>query len=168
MCGIAGWIGRTTELLNSDVIIAMTAALAHRGPDGEGIHRDETRDGQYQLELGHRRLAIIDLRSGAQPMQTADGRAIVVYNGEIDHFQARRTELRQLGFAFSTCSDTEVLLQAYIAWGPEFVGRLRGMFAFALWDRAKQCLILARDRFGKKPLFLLEAGSRLIFGSEIK
>jgi asparagine synthase (glutamine-hydrolysing) len=168
MCGIAGWIGRTTELLNSDVIIAMTAAIAHRGPDGEGIHRDETRDGQYQLELGHRRLAIIDLRSGAQPMQTPDGRAIVVYNGEIYNFQALRTELRQLGFAFSTSSDTEVLLQAYIAWGPEFVVRLRGMFAFALWDRAEQCLVLARDRFGKKPLFLLESGSRLIFGSEIK
>src|SRR5262245_33016454 len=121
MCGIAGWIGRTTELPNSDVTIAMIQAIAHRGPDGEGIYAGQTRDGNYQVQLGHRRLAIIDLTSGAQPMKTPDDRAIVVYNGEIYNFQSLREELRRLDFSFSTTSDTEVLLQAYIAWGPEFV-----------------------------------------------
>jgi asparagine synthase (glutamine-hydrolysing) len=139
----------------------MTQAIAHRGPDGEGIFVGEG------VALGHRRLSIIDLSSaGSQPM--ALGAATVVYNGEAYNFPQLRMELEGLGHAFRGRSDTEVLLHAYEAWGLAGLERLEGIFAFALWDAARRRLILMRDRLGIKPLFYAWQGRRLAFGSEIK
>jgi asparagine synthase (glutamine-hydrolysing) len=165
MCGIAGCI--QDGGLPRSVITAMTEAIAHRGPDGSGLFAGATGDGRWQVALGHRRLAIIDLAGGVQPMVEA-GLALV-FNGEIYNFRELRRELEALGHRFRTSSDTEVLLAAYRAWGPDCVARLSGMFAFALWDGPRERLFLARDRFGKKPLYLWEdeAGG-LVFGSEIK
>jgi asparagine synthase (glutamine-hydrolysing) len=140
----------------------MTDVLAHRGPDGDGFHVEGA------LGLGHRRLAIIDLATGSQPMATADGALWITYNGEIYNFQALRRELTALGHEFRTTSDTEVILQGYRAWGVEVLGRLRGMFAFAIWDRPARRLLLARDRVGIKPLVYAWDGTCLRFGSEIK
>ncbi|MEW5729227.1 MAG: asparagine synthase (glutamine-hydrolyzing) [Pseudomonadota bacterium] len=169
MCGIAGWIAPASTAPGPGVIDAMTTAIAHRGPDGSGRFDAATVDGGWRLALGHRRLAIIDLDGGFQPMHSADGRVSLVFNGEIYNFRDLRTELISLGHLFRTQSDTEVLLEAYRAWGADCVTRLRGMFAFALWDAGRERLLLARDRFGKKPLYLWrgEEGS-LVFGSEIK
>lgn len=168
MCGIAGWIARRDSSPDAAVLQAMTDALAHRGPDGEGAFIADTRDGEHRAGLGHRRLAIIDLAAGQQPMHSADGLTSIVFNGEIYNFRSLREELRQSGGNFRTNSDTEVLLEAYRLWGPECVGRLRGMFAFAIWDARREELIFARDGFGKKPLYLLEAEGLLLFASEIK
>ena len=147
----------------------MTGAIVHRGPDGAGRHDAVTSDGAWRVALGHRRLAIIDLAGGVQPMADAEGRAVLTFNGEIYNFQELRAELEGMGYRFRTDSDTEVLLAAFLAWGPDCVGRLRGMFAFAVWDSVRDRLFLARDRFGKKPLYLWEDGNGgLAFGSEIK
>ncbi|MGE5505073.1 MAG: asparagine synthase (glutamine-hydrolyzing) [Actinomycetota bacterium] len=166
MCGIAGWIGRREA--EPGVLAAMTAAIAHRGPDGDGAFAARSRDGSVHLALGHRRLAIIDPAGGVQPMLAEDGRTALVFNGEIYNFRELQAELEGLGHRFRTRSDTEVLLAAYLAWGDGCLARLRGMFAFALWDANRERLLLARDRFGKKPLFLWGDGERLVFGSEIK
>ncbi|MGE5546321.1 MAG: asparagine synthase (glutamine-hydrolyzing) [Solirubrobacterales bacterium] len=169
MCGIAGWIAPTARVAGQDPTAAMTEAIAHRGPDGSGIHRAASRDGAWSLALGHRRLAIIDLEGGVQPMLSPDGQTVLVFNGEIYNFHQLRRELEAEGHRFRTDSDTEVLLEAYRAWGAECVSRLRGMFAFALWDAPRERLFLARDRFGKKPLFLWEGDDgTLVFASEIK
>lgn len=168
MCGIAGWIGRTEASPDPGALNAMTDSLAHRGPDGEGEFTGGSRDGKFRVGLGHRRLAIIDLTAGQQPMHAADGSATVVFNGEIYNFRDLREELRRAGRTFRTDSDTEVLLEAYLAWGPDCVKRLRGMFAFAIWDARRDELVLARDSFGKKPLYLFEADGVLFFASEIK
>lgn len=152
----------------SDVLKAMSDAMLHRGPDGGGTFQAGTRDNRWNVALAHRRLAIIDLATGEQPMHSHDGQLTVVFNGEIYNFQPLREELQTLGHRFATTSDTEVLLYAYAAWGVDFVTRLRGMFAFALWDARNERLVLARDRFGKKPLYLYQEGQRLIFASEIK
>ncbi len=141
----------------------MTKAIAHRGPDGEGLYVDRF------IGLGHRRLAIIDLSPAAhQPMVTSDGRFAISYNGEIYNFRELRGELEALGHAFHSRSDTEVLLHAFMEWGERCLDRLNGMFAFALWDRAGQELFLARDRYGIKPLYWTIAGSTLLFASEQK
>jgi asparagine synthase (glutamine-hydrolysing) len=169
MCGIAGWIDRESAPIGPGTIEAMTKAIAHRGPDGAGRWDGAAGGGKWRLALGHRRLAIIDLEGGVQPMVAEGGRAVLVFNGEIYNFQELRTELEALGHRFSTQSDTEVLLAAYLAWGADCVSRLRGMFAFALWDAARERLFLARDRFGKKPLYLWQDGEGgLVFGSEVK
>ena len=168
MCGLAGWIARSTDRPAPDVLTAMTDAIAHRGPDGSGRFDALTRDGGHAVALGHRRLAIIDLSTGDQPMQDADGRLTVVFNGEIYNFQALRTELAAAGARFRTQSDTEVLLHGWRHWGVDMVRRLGGMFVFALWDAGSETLFLARDRFGKKPLFLHQTAARLAFASEIK
>ncbi|CAA7615242.1 asparagine synthase (glutamine-hydrolyzing) [Magnetospirillum sp. UT-4] len=169
MCGIAGWVDSSAAAVGPGVIMAMTAAIAHRGPDGWGRWDGVSGNGRWRLSLGHRRLAIIDPAGGAQPMVSNDGRAILVFNGEIYNFAELRSELELLGRQFRTRSDTEVLLEAYQAWGIECVSRFRGMFAFALWDRVRERLFLARDRFGKKPLFLWRDDSgALAFASEIK
>ncbi len=169
MCGLAGWIAPAATAPGAGVIEAMTAAIAHRGPDGSGRVDAVTRDGGWRLALGHRRLAIIDPNGGVQPMHSADGRVSLVFNGEIYNFRDLRAELVSLGHLFRTQSDTEVLLEAYRAWGAACVTRLRGMFAFALWDAGRERLLLARDRFGKKPLYLWRGSSgALVFGSEIK
>ncbi|HEX5801627.1 MAG TPA: asparagine synthase (glutamine-hydrolyzing) [Azospira sp.] len=167
MCGIAGWLAPPSASLDAGTRQAMLAAIAHRGPDGEGIHVAATADGR-ELFLGHRRLAIIDPAGGRQPMHDTEAGLTLVFNGEIYNFRELRAELALLGHSFALDSDTEVLLRAYRQWGDEAVHRLRGMFAFALWDAPRQRLFLARDRFGEKPLFLMESGDGLFFASEIK
>lgn len=146
----------------------MAAALAHRGPDDEGFLEAVTRDGERRVGLAHRRLAIIDLSTGQQPMSNADGSLQIVFNGEIYNFLELRQELIARGYAFRTRSDTETIVHAYAEWGPECVRRFRGMFAFALWDARRERLLLARDRYGKKPLFIHESDGLLLFASEIK
>jgi asparagine synthase (glutamine-hydrolysing) len=168
MCGIAGWIDRAAAGTPGEVLDRMTDAIAHRGPDGAGGFHGNSRDGAWRVALGHRRLAIIDLEGGVQPMVAAGGETAIVFNGEIYNFQELKRELEALGHRFATNSDTEVLLAAYRQWGADCLGRLRGMFAFAIWDAARDRLFLARDRFGKKPLYLYEDGGTLVFGSEIK
>lgn len=141
----------------------MCEAMVHRGPDGSGVWTD------LGIGLGHRRLSIIDLEGSPQPMHSADGRAVIVFNGEIYNFRELRSELEREGAKFRTQGDTEVILAAWRRWGPDCLSRLDGMFAFALYDLDKRQLFLARDRFGVKPLFLsqLSDGS-LIFASELK
>ena len=163
MCGIAGVAIRDGGLVDEGLVRAMTDVLAHRGPDGAGVHVEG------RVGLGHRRLAIIDLSAAAgQPMAGADGRAWITFNGEIYNFRELRRELESLGHRFRTSSDTEVILAAYAAWGTECVSRLRGMFAFGIWDRERRRLFLARDRVGIKPLFYAWDGRRLLFASELK
>ena len=168
MCGIAGYLaaGHRGEL--SAALRAMSAALAHRGPDDDGFFEAATADGARHVGLAHRRLAIIDLSTGHQPMGNEDGSVQIVFNGEIYNFPGLREELMAAGHAFRTQSDTETIVHAYEEWGPECVRRFRGMFAFALWDARRERLLLARDRYGKKPLFLYESAGLLLFGSEIK
>src|SRR5450755_1921367 len=138
----------------------MTRVLAHRGPDDEGLFLEGP------CGLGFRRLAILDLVTGAQPMSA--GAATVVFNGEIYNYQERRAELEGLGHRFETTSDTEVLLHAYLQWGEDCAPRLDGMFAFAIWDRSQRRLLAGRDRFGKKPFYYLHRGGLFLFGSELK
>ena len=145
---------------------AMTDAIEHRGPDAEG-HAFE-RAGEACVALGHRRLSIIDLEASVQPFVDEQAGLTLVFNGEIYNFQSLRDELRGLGHTFRTAGDTEVILRAYAQWGTGCAQRLRGMFAFALWDAREQQLYLARDRFGQKPLFLAEQGGAFVFASEIK
>jgi asparagine synthase (glutamine-hydrolysing) len=140
----------------------ITAMLAHRGPDADGFFWG---DG---AALGHRRLSIIDLSTGDQPIFNEDRSKVVVFNGEIYNFQELRATLAQGGHRFATASDTEVLVHGWEEWGDSFVGLLRGMFAFALWDVTRRRLLLARDRVGKKPLYYTHDGERLLFGSELK
>lgn len=164
MCGIAGLFDTNGKRpFEESLISSMTRALAHRGPDGEGFFREPG------IALGHRRLSIIDLDGGAQPMSLGDGSVTVTYNGEIYNFKELRASLEAQGHRFLTASDTEAILHGWRAWGPHVVERLRGMFAFALWDANNQTLFLARDHLGKKPLYytLLHDGA-LAFASEIK
>jgi len=158
MCGITGIVGR----VDADVLQQMTDTLRHRGPDAQGTHVGD------RWGLGHRRLSIIDLDGGVQPMATEDGRYFVSYNGEIYNFADLRTELAEAGFVFQTRSDTEVLLAAYAQWGDAMLDRLNGMFAFAIWDDQERRLLLARDRVGIKPLYYAELADALAFGSEPK
>ncbi|MDQ4146529.1 MAG: asparagine synthase (glutamine-hydrolyzing) [Pseudomonadota bacterium] len=168
MCGIAGLV-RRRELSNVSASLRLMAdAIAHRGPDDEGFFETFTRDGSYAIGLAHRRLAIIDLAGGHQPMSSRDGRIHVVFNGEIYNFKALRDELIFRGHRFSTSSDTEAIIYAYKEYGEACVRHLHGMFAFALWDADQEKLFLVRDRFGKKPLFIHRVGEALLFASEIK
>jgi asparagine synthase (glutamine-hydrolysing) len=140
----------------------MGQAIAHRGPDGEGFYHDSG------LGLAHRRLSIIDLGGGAQPLGNEDGSVQVVFNGEIYNFQELRQRLEARGHRFRTNSDTEVLVHLYEEEGDRLVEHLRGMFAFALWDRRRRRLLLARDRLGIKPLYIYRDSKKLLFGSELK
>lgn len=164
MCGIAGIATRHGSSPDEGLLRRLSEAVAHRGPDGEGIW---TAPG---VGLAHRRLAIIDLSpAGAQPMHDATGSFTITYNGEIYNYRQLRHELEGRGAKFLTSSDTEVILEAYRAWGDECLEKLRGMFAFALWDGTKKRLLLARDRIGKKPLFYSFTGTHdLAFASELK
>jgi asparagine synthase (glutamine-hydrolysing) len=163
MCGIAGIFDLSGAPAPPAVLQRMTDAIAHRGPDGEGHYTDGP------LGLGHRRLAVIDLSAaGRQPMATEDGRFLLSYNGEIYNFQEIRTELQAIGHRFHSRSDSEVVLKAFAQWGPWALLRFNGMFALALWDARKRTLLLARDRFGIKPLYYALVGSTLLFGSEVK
>jgi asparagine synthase (glutamine-hydrolysing) len=163
MCGIAGVLDLRGEPVAHETVQRMTDAIAHRGPDGEGHWREGP------VGLGHRRLAIIDLSpAGRQPMLDENGAAVLVFNGEIYNFRELRAELERFGRRFRSQSDSEVLLQAYREWGPDCLDRLNGMFAFAIWDRPAQQLLLARDRYGVKPLYWWSDGRRFAFASEIK
>jgi len=163
MCGITGIFNLNGESVSPVVLRQMTDAIAHRGPDGEGFFVDSF------IGLGHRRLAIIDLTlAGHQPMMTQDERYIITYNGEIYNFQDLRAELETCGRRFRSRTDTEVLLYAYAEWGEKVLDRLNGMFAFAVWDRHRQELFLARDRYGVKPLYYTLQGNTFLFGSEVK
>lgn len=169
MCGITGFIDlqstRPGEELEA-LIRSMAGTLRHRGPDAAGSWVDAA----LGLALGHRRLSIIDLSPlGGQPMASADGRYLIVYNGEIYNFMVLKKELERLGESFRSTSDTEVLLAAISRWGlEEALKRCRGMFALALWDREKRVLSLARDRVGEKPLYYGWQGKAFLFGSELK
>lgn len=163
MCGIVGVYSLKGEPVSPVFLRRMTDAIAHRGPDGEGYFVDGN------VGLGHRRLAIIDLSPAAhQPMLTRDGRYVLTYNGEIYNFQELRIELETLGYQFHSRSDSEVLLNAYAAWGEKALNRLNGMFAFAIWDKKRKELFLARDRYGIKPLYYTFQGSAFLFASEQK
>nr|WP_202899322.1 hypothetical protein [Kordiimonas gwangyangensis] len=149
--------------VDQSVLRQMTDAIAHRGPDADGFFVGAG------VGLGHRRLSIIDVAGGHQPMYSPDERVVIVYNGEIYNFQQLRRELESLGHGFKTNCDTEVLLASYLEWGQDCVTRLRGMFAFAIWDTRKGELFLARDRLGIKPLYFANLGDgSFIFGSELK
>ena len=159
------WIlNRDGEPASSAIARRMTDAIAHRGPDGDGLWVEGP------VALGHRRLAIIDLSpAGAQPMQSRDGRYVISYNGEIYNYRELRVALEARGCQFHSRSDTEVLLQALSEWGvANALSRLNGMFAFALWDRHERALTLGRDRYGVKPLYYASIVSALLFGSEVK
>lgn len=161
MCGIAGFLGAGTD----EDLRKMMAALAHRGPDGEGAWCDPER----MVYLGHRRLSVVDLACGAQPMVSSDGDRIIVFNGEIYNHRELRAELTALGRTFRTDhSDTEVLLEAYAVWGERMTQRLNGMWAFALHDRRARTLFCSRDRFGKKPLYYRHAPGFFCFSSELR
>lgn len=163
MCGIAGLIRSDAGAVSQATLQRMTDAIAHRGPDGQG-HWIEGPVG-----LGHRRLAIIDLSpAGHQPMVNADHRYVLSYNGEIYNFRELRVELEALGYWFRSGSDTEVVLNALAAWGVAALSRFNGMFALALWDRRERRLLLARDRYGIKPLYYCQQGTQFMFGSEQK
>jgi len=166
VCGIAGaweW-GAETPLWGREELLRGVGALRHRGPDGCGLWVDP----QGSPLLAHARLSVIDLPTGAQPMGNEDGAVQVTFNGEIYNFRELREELSARGHTFRTRSDTEVLVHGYEEWGEGLVPRLEGMFAFALWDVRERRLLLARDRVGKKPLFLYRKGGRLAFASEMK
>ena len=164
MCGIAGLFDPSGKArFAPERIERMTTALAHRGPDGAGVWTAEG------VGLGHRRLSIIDLAGSPQPMASPDGRAVIVFNGEIYNFQTLRAQLAGEGVRFATEGDTEVILAAWQRWGVDCLERLDGMFAFALYDLDKRQLFLARDRFGVKPMFLAQLpDGTLAFGSEMK
>jgi len=168
MCGIAGWILPASRAPHERAVRPMLEAIAHRGPDGEGVCAFAASRGGERVVLGHRRLAIIDPDGSRQPMLDEAARLALTFNGEIYNFRELRGELEKLGHRFARDSDTEVLLRAYQQWGTDAVTRLRGQFAFAIWDGARERLFLARDRFGEKPLFLREAAGGLVFASEIK
>jgi len=163
MCGIFGTI-RLDGSPNTDEATVRRGMdlLRHRGPDGEGLVR------QGPVCFGHRRLAIIDLETGAQPMWSADDAALITYNGELYNFQDLRAQLQRSGHRFRTHCDTEVVVAAYRQWGDECVSRLRGMFAFAAYDVQRQSVLIARDRPGEKPLFYTVQGGQLAFSSELE
>lgn len=163
MCGIAGIVNLDGSAVEPDLLQRMASAIAHRGPDGEGVFTDGC------LGLAHRRLAVIDLSpAGHQPMQTRDGRFTISYNGEVYNFQELRAELETMGYRFNSRTDSEVVLNAWAAWGPKALEKFNGMFAFAIWDRQEGELVLARDRYGIKPLYYVELPEIFLFGSEVK
>jgi asparagine synthase (glutamine-hydrolysing) len=168
MCGITGAIVRPDRGVSRETIGRMLDAMAHRGPDGAGIVDFRAPSTGHDVLLGHRRLAIIDPEGAFQPMCDLRSGLALTFNGEIYNFRELRAELQALGYAFERDSDTEVLLRAYECWKERVVERLRGMFAFAIWDAPNEKLFVARDRFGEKPLFLCQDGDSLCFASEIK
>ena len=162
MCGIAGMVGVRGDSIDAETVHRMCQTIVHRGPDDEGIYAEGA------VGLGMRRLSIIDLSGGHQPIHNEDRTVWVVFNGEIYNFPELREELESRGHRFYTHSDTEVIVHLYEEMGADFVRKLRGMFAIALYDRKRECLLLARDRLGKKPLHYALSNGRILFGSEIK
>jgi asparagine synthase (glutamine-hydrolysing) len=162
MCGIAGYVSRNPAVLPDGVIRRMTGVMAHRGPDGDGVFRDD------HCALGHLRLSIVDLAAGAQPMGNEDDSLQVTYNGEIYNHAELRPDLEAAGHRYKTRCDTETILHAYEQYGRACVEHFRGMFAFAVWDRGARKLFCARDRLGIKPFYYWYDGRTFVFGSEIK
>jgi asparagine synthase (glutamine-hydrolysing) len=162
MCGISGIFDLSGRPINRETLNGMNSVIRHRGPDGEGEFVD------HEVGLGHRRLSIIDLGGGGQPLGNEDGSIQIVFNGEIYNFIELREELEKWGHTFQTHSDTEVIVHAYEQWGVGCVKRFNGMFAFAVWDSKKRQLFLARDHLGIKPLYYVTLGQQLVFASEIK
>jgi asparagine synthase (glutamine-hydrolysing) len=161
VCGITGWVDYERDLTKErETALAMTETMALRGPDDQGLWTDR------HVALGHRRLAVIDIAGGVQPM--SEGPATIAYSGEAYNFRELRRELEAYGHRFRTRSDTEVVLQAYLRWGAELVDHLNGMFAFAIWDSRTEELLLARDRMGIKPLYYAPTPHGVLFGSEPK
>ena len=160
MCGIAGLVTDAPDAART--VAAMTRAIAHRGPDAEGFADDG------RAHLGHRRLSVIDVAGSPQPMYSADGAVVLIYNGEIYNYRELRDELARGGYRFRTAGDTEVLIAGWYAWGERVVERLRGMFAFALWDARSATFFAARDHVGVKPFHYAWDGRALVFGSELK
>jgi asparagine synthase (glutamine-hydrolysing) len=162
MCGICGVFERSGKAIDQILLSEMTSILQHRGPDGEGRLVDR------EFGMGHRRLSIIDVEGGTQPIGNEDGSLQVVFNGEIYNFVELRKELESAGHRFQTRSDTEVIVHAYEQWGKDCVRRFNGMFAFALWDSRRREVFLARDHLGIKPLYYINLNGRVLFASEIK
>src|SRR6202163_998300 len=164
MCGIAGYLTADGAAPNRAVLKSMCDRIVHRGPDAYGSFIEGP------VALGHRRLSIIDLTTGDQPVANEDGSIQVMFNGEIYNYRELRSELQRKGHRFRTQSDTEVLAHLYEDVGERVPEYLHGMFAFAIWDRPRQCLFLARDRLGKKPLYYSSTvpRMRLCFASELK
>src|SRR5688500_329918 len=166
MCGISGVLSPHSC---GQLVERMTAALVHRGPDDSGFAFLATREGAPRGMFGHRRLSILDVSAaGHQPMVSRDGRFCLSYNGEIYNFRELRKELRRTGVQFRSSGDTEVVLEGWAHWGSGLLPRLRGMFAFSLWDRDEQRCYLARDVFGIKPLYVHEEAGTVLFASEIR
>ena len=167
MCGIAGIYAYRSSARSVDrnELVRIREHMASRGPDGKG----EWYSADGRVGFGHRRLSIIDLSlRGAQPMQTADGRLVITFNGEIYNYRALRRELETRGYTFRSDSDTEVLLHLYADLGEKMLRELRGMFAFGIWDAQEQQLLLARDPYGIKPLYYVDDGSTVRFASQVK
>lgn len=163
MCGICGYMNLNGERASQAVLRKMTDAIVHRGPDGEGYYNDRT------VALGHRRLSIIDLSdNGKQPMLSTGGNYVIVYNGELYNFKELREELFELGYRFQSTCDTEVVLYAYVEWGKACLDRFNGMFAFAIYNKVKQEIFCARDRYGIKPFYYAMINNTFLFGSEQK
>ena len=162
MCGICGLFSLTGKPIDRELLERMTSIINHRGPDGAGSYISEG------VGLGHRRLSIIDLAGGAQPISNEDDTLQVVFNGEIYNFIELREELKGKGHSFKTNSDTEVILHGYEEWGKDCVSRFNGIFAFALWDSKRKSLFIARDHLGVKPLYYIRLRDKLLFASEIK
>lgn len=162
MCGICGIFDLQGNPIDRDVLARMKQAIQHRGPDGEGEWVDR------EVGLGHRRLSIIDVGGGGQPIGNEDGSLQIVFNGEIYNFVELRDELEKAGHQFKTRSDTEVIVHAYEQWGAACVKRFNGMFGFAIWDARKREVFIARDHLGIKPLYYVQLGDTLLFASEIK
>ena len=163
MCGIAGIFNVNGEPVSPVILRKMTDSISYRGPDGEGFYIDSF------IGLGHRRLAVIDLTpTGHQPMSSDNGQYTITYNGTLYNFQELRLDLQSMGYQFKSLSDTEVVLQAYVQWGPACLEHFNGMFAFAIWDKKRQELFLARDRYGIKPFYYTTNTNTFLFASEQK
>ena len=160
MCGICGFTGQIEQ--REDTIRRMTEVITHRGPDDDGYYSDD------YISMGFRRLSIIDLENGKQPITNEKGNLVLTYNGEIYNYKELKKELEELGHHFSTTSDSEVLVHAFEEWGEDMFEKLRGMFAFAIYNTETKAIFLARDFFGIKPLHYTMIGDDLIYASEIK
>jgi len=160
MCGFVGFIDKSKK--KEKIIKDMSDAISHRGPDGEGFYVDE------DIALGHRRLSIIDIDGGSQPIYNEDKSMVIVFNGEIYNYQEIRENLEKLGHIFKTNTDTEVIIHGYEEYGEEILNKLRGMFAFVIYDIKNKELFGARDHFGIKPFYYYLEDSEFMFGSEIK
>ena len=160
MCGFVGFTNKISD--SGEVLSRMTESIKHRGPDSEGEYIDS------DVALGFRRLSIIDISTGSQPIFNEDGSKVLVFNGEIYNYRDLRAELIDKGHTFTTNTDSEVLLHGYEEWGDQLLNRLRGMFAFVIWDKKSKEIFGARDFFGIKPMYYAEMNGTFMFGSEIK